>query len=142
MLAENEIIHRFREHGMFQGHELYLKVPIALNFLTTCQENNLAIIGVEGFLSNDEEGWIQPIMDYIEDYSDVEALNWEAYRNSCHQRARDFLCNLPSRPDLVINFVVVSQEEWPLSGPIEIVVPLSTQKEEFPQHTQARAADG
>jgi hypothetical protein len=52
MLSENETTGRFRKCGMFRGNELYLKVPIAFDFLATCQENNLAIIGVEGFIYN------------------------------------------------------------------------------------------
>jgi hypothetical protein len=53
MLSEDEIINQFRKHGMTRGAgSLYLKVPTAFDFLAMCQENNLAIIGVEGFIYN------------------------------------------------------------------------------------------
>lgn len=129
MLSENEIVNRFRHRGMTRGAgSLYLEIPIALDFLATCEANNLAIIGVEGFLYNDKKDTIQPIMDYIEDYSDIEAPHWKAYRNLCNQRCRDFLCHLPSKSEFVVNLVVISQAEWQQSAPIEIVVSSSAGK--------------
>lgn len=124
MLSENEIINRFRKHGLFRGNELYLAVPIALDFLAACQENNFAIIGIEGFIYHEEQNAIEAKLDYIADYSDVKAPNWEAYRDLCNQLAKAFLCHLPKRPDLLVNFVV-REEEWPLPGPRKILVPLS-----------------
>ena len=129
MLSENEIVNRFRNRGMTRGAgSLYLEIPIALDFLATCKANNLAIIGVEGFLYHNQKDTIQPIMDYIEDYSDVEGPNWKAYRNLCNQRCRDFLCHLPSKAGLVVNFVVISQAEWQQSALVEIVVSSSARK--------------
>jgi hypothetical protein len=123
MLSEDEIINQFRKHGMTRGAgSLYLKVPIAFDFLATCQENNLAIIGVEGFLYTEKTNKIMPVMDYIADYSDVEAANWEEYRNSCNRLCKDFLGRLPSRDDFVVNFVLFSREEWEHYEPIEIAV--------------------
>ena len=129
MLCEDEIINRFRKRGMFRGNELYLEVPVALDFWATCEENNLAIIGIEGFWYNAEKDSIQPIMDYIEDYSEFEASDWEAYRDRCNQLGKDFLRKLPSRADLVVNFVAVSREEWEQwEGPVEIFVSPSPRK--------------
>lgn len=128
MLSTAKIISRFRKHGIFRGNELYLKVPIARDFLATCQENNLAILGVEGFIYHEEIDAIESKLDYIADFSEVEAPNWEVYRNLCNQLCKDFLCHLPSRTDLVVNFSVLP-EEWPLSGPKEIVVQINPENQ-------------
>ena len=113
MLSEDEITNRFRKYGMTRGGgELYLEVPMALNFLTTCQENSLAVIGIEGFIYHRENGTIEAKMDYIADYSYVKAPSWEEYRDSCNQFSKDFLGHLPSKAGLVVNCVVLSQEEW------------------------------
>ena len=130
MLSENEIVNRFQKHGMIRGGgELYLEVPIAFNFLEACQENNLASIGIEGFLYDEEQNTIEAKMDYIADYSVLDAPNWEAYRDLCNRLSKDFLRQLPSRADLVVNFVAVSREEWEQwEGPIEIFVSPSPRK--------------
>ncbi len=113
MLSENEITNRFRQCGMTRGAgELYLELPIALDFLATCEENNLAVIGVEGFIYHEEKGSIEAKMDYIADYSDVKTPNWEQYRNLCNHLSKDFLGHLPSKAGLVVNLVVLSEEEW------------------------------
>ena len=113
MLSEKEITNSFRKHGMTRGAgELYLEVPSAFNFLTTCQENNLAVIGIEGFIYHKENGAIEAKMDYIADYSNMKTPSWEEYRDLCNQLSEDFLCHLPSKVELVVNLVVLSQEEW------------------------------
>lgn len=110
MLFENEIIDYFRKHGIFQGEELYLDIPTALKFLTVCEENDLAIMGIECFQYNG--GKIKPVLDQIADYSSAEAANWEEFRNLCNNSCKAFIYSLLTEDALVVNFTVLSQKEW------------------------------
>ena len=113
MLSEDEIIDRFREHGIFQnGGELYLRVPMALKFVEVCRGNDLAIIGFEGFSYDDDEGTIEPLFDQIADFSAVKASNWEKFRNLCNKYCKDIICGLSQKEGMVVNFTVLSQAEW------------------------------
>ena len=110
MLSENEIIAHFRQNGVFQGGELYLEIPTALKFLTRCDENDLAVIGVEGFQYRC--GKVKPLLDQIADYSSAKASRWEEFRDICNQSCKDFIFGLPQEEGLVVNFIILSQEEW------------------------------
>ena len=110
MLSENEIIEHFRKNGIFQGGELYLATPAALKFLTNCEENDLAVIGVEGFQYHC--GKVKPLLDQIADYSSAKASRWEEFRDVCNTSCKAFIFGLPQEEELVVNFTVLSQEEW------------------------------
>ena len=113
MLSEVEIINRFRKHGISQdGGELYLRVSMALKFVEVCQKNNLAIIGFEGFLYDDDEGTLEPLLDQIADFSTVQASHWEAFRNLCNKYCRNLIRGLSQKERMAINFTVLSRSEW------------------------------
>ncbi|MBI1928512.1 hypothetical protein HYR99_30250 [Candidatus Poribacteria bacterium] len=112
MLSETEIIDRFRQHGIFQDDgELYLRVPIALKFVEVCQENELAIIGFEGFYYDDEKETIEPLFDQIADFSALKASSWEEFRNLCNKYSKELIRELSPQERIVINFTVLSQAE-------------------------------
>lgn len=113
MLSETEIIDRFREHGIFQeGDELYLRAPMALKFVEVCQENELAVIGFEGFFYDDDEETIEPLLDQIADFSTVKAAHWEEFRNLCNTYSKKLIRGLSQKEGIVVNFTVLSQAEW------------------------------
>jgi hypothetical protein len=113
MLSETEIIDYFRKHGIFQDDgELYLRVPIALKFVEVCQENELAIIGFEGFFYDDEGRTIEPLLDQIADFSTVKATHWEEFKNLCNKYSKKLIRGLSQKEGIVVNFTVLSQAEW------------------------------
>lgn len=112
MLSETEIFERYRQHEIVQGGELYFSLPKAFDFLVECQENDIAVIGIEGFLCN--QGMIKPQLDMIADYSSASASGWQEYREMCNQYSQDFLENLTFRNGLIVSFVVLSEKEWEL----------------------------
>jgi len=84
--------------------------PQAFDFITSCQENNLAVIGIEGF--SYEGKMLKPQLDMIADYSWANARCWIEYRELCNQSAKDFLKHLRHRDRLVLSFVVLSEADW------------------------------
>ncbi len=110
MLSETDIWEKYSQQGIVQGGELYLSVPQALNFVADCQLNNLAIIGIEGFLYDRRK--IKPILEAIGDFSSAPKANWDSYREICDRAANDFLHQLDRVNKLVLNFVVLSEQEW------------------------------
>ncbi len=116
MLSEEEVFERYRKHSVVPrepGEEIYLALQTALEFVTTCQENDLAVLGIEGFLYS--EGMIHPQLDMIADYSpelgDDLPRRWKDYRDLCNDSASSFLPGREPRDDLMFSFVIVSQPE-------------------------------
>ena len=109
-MRSQEIYDQHSEYGVTQGGELYLDPARALDFVTACNDNDLAIIGIEGFLY--EQGTIVPQLDMIADFSSTKASNWQEYRTKCNRDAAAFLQRLTRSDNIVCSFVVVSQEEW------------------------------
>jgi hypothetical protein len=110
MLSEAEIFDRYCVVGTLRGCEIYLKIPEALNFIKDCQINELAIIGVEGFLLRD--GQLHPQIDIIVDYSSLNVSSWQEYVVTCNQSTQGVLSEFRDRQDLVINFVLLAEEQW------------------------------
>jgi len=110
MLSETDIWEKYSQQGIVQGGELYLSLPQAVNFVADCQLNNLAIIGIEGFLY--DRGKIKPIIETIGDFSSAPTANWNSYREVCDRAANDFLHQIDRVNGLVLNFVVLSEQEW------------------------------
>ncbi|MBO1347099.1 MAG: hypothetical protein EBE86_006755 [Hormoscilla sp. GUM202] len=50
MRSGADIWEKYWQQGIVRGGELYRSLPQALNFVPDCQLNNLAIIGIDGFL--------------------------------------------------------------------------------------------
>ena len=109
MTADEEMIERFRDRGILRGKELFLTPSTALEFLEACEENDLAILGIDTFLFK-EEG-IQILMDWIADYSLPEWTNWEECRSECYTSGKKFLADLPKKEGIRVSIVVLSQEE-------------------------------
>jgi len=112
LLSEEEIFESYRVRSPVAtrvGGELYLLLPVAFEFLETCRDNNLAVIGIEGFLY--EGGLIHPQMDLIADFSSPHgASSWTVFRESCHEACLRFLALVPK--DGLVSLVVMSEQEW------------------------------
>ncbi len=110
MLPAAQLIDAFRSRGVVQAGELYLGLTEALDLVSFCAKNDLAVVGVEGF--EHAAGTLTPQLDMIADCSGVEADAWQTFRESSNRCARAFLRSLPQRAGLVVNLTVLSEDEW------------------------------
>jgi len=110
MLSKDELLKEYQSQGIVSSSSLYLDLQTSFDFVNACSQNNLAVVGLEGFVYQD--GKLLPQLDLIADCSlDVELLDWSEYREQCNAHALNILQALPVREGLVINFVVVSKQE-------------------------------
>ncbi|MBC6421355.1 MAG: hypothetical protein GDA43_08500 [Hormoscilla sp. SP5CHS1] len=110
MLSETNILEQYSAQGFVLGGELYLSLPQAFNLIADCYQNNLAVIGIEGFIC--EKGMLEPQLDAIADFSSNNSDNWDSYRDICYQSSRNFLHQVHSLKGLVFSFVILSEKEW------------------------------
>jgi hypothetical protein len=113
-MREAEVFDRFAADGVITEYgELYLPKSRALDLIAVCQENDLAIIGIEGFIY--DAGKFVPQSDLIADYSTSRASrerDWIEYRDSCNTAAKHFVQSANSRENLYFTFVISSCEEF------------------------------
>ncbi len=109
-MTEEELLRQYKTRGIIRGRELYLNLPDATNFISDCQANNLAVVGIEGF--RESEGTITPDLNIIADYTDASPSDWDAFRNTCNSAAEQLIRSITTNGSLLINFVILSQTEW------------------------------
>ena len=102
---------RFSTAGISsEGGELYLSKDSALDFIRACQENDLAVIGLEAFLY--EDGKLIPQIDLIADYSSTISHSWESYKRACNGYSENFVNSVPLAGEVYFSFTVLSPEEY------------------------------
>ena len=110
MLTEHDLVVCFRTRGQIQGGELYLPLAAALDFLSACQENDIAVVGIEGF--TDAGGKKTPVLDCIADYSTTTADTWLDFCRLCNEASRKFLSMQASDKSMVFTLVTLTKDEW------------------------------
>lgn len=110
VLSEQQVIRQYQDAGFLRGNELYLEPKVALDFVATCEANELAVVGVEGFTLRNER--LIPRMDLIADWSSASAAKWDEYRRKCNQLSAAFVDRYQNEMDLVMNLTVLSKTEW------------------------------
>lgn len=110
MLQEKEILKRYEAQGFKSGNSLYLSTAYAIQFVQDCQNNNLSIIGIEGF--HRQENLLQPLLDKIADFSRVSADNWIEFQSRCNQLSLNFLQNSNVQGDILWDFTIIDTTEW------------------------------
>jgi hypothetical protein len=106
-VAPEEVIERYRGRGVCRGAELYFDGTVGEEIVRTCEEQDLAVIGVEGFELVGKE--IRPRLDLIADYSTDPRSPWTEFRSGCNRAALDFLRRAGS--DIRVIFCFVLQQE-------------------------------
>ena len=93
------------DNGFICGKNVY-------DYIEYCNENNLSVIGVEGFICN--EGEIKPDMDCILDLSELKVDNWEEYKKQSLKIVRDFLKQqeLSDKNDRQYDFVLLTKNDY------------------------------
>lgn len=111
MLTETQVFERFAPIGIAaEGGELYIPKQIASDFIDLCENNDLAVIGIEGLIY--EDGKFIPQLDLIADYSSLHPVSWTSYKGTCNSAARAFIASSKSPGDLYFSFVISSYDEF------------------------------
>ncbi|MGE5623919.1 MAG: hypothetical protein ACM3ZT_00005 [Bacillota bacterium] len=108
-LTESQIIDKFARDVVKRAGQVYFKEPAARSFVASCQVNDLAIVGIEGFTLT--ESATQPHLDMIADYSKFAAVRWEDYRDSLNEAATRFIVEV-QKPGIWFNFTVLTRKDW------------------------------
>jgi hypothetical protein len=103
-MSEESLIKEFNKRGKIVSGELVFNAQTALDFVDACESNDLAVIGVEGFIL--ESGGLRPQPNMIADYSSAEKSTWKQFRDLCNRSAKQFLRTISSKPGLVFSIVV------------------------------------
>ena len=110
MLTEHDLVACFRHRGQMQGGELYLPLSAALDFLSACQENDIAVVGIESL--QDVGGKKTPLLDCIADYSTTAADTWLDFCRLCNEASRKFLSMQAAATNIVFTLVTLTKDEW------------------------------
>jgi len=110
MNTEQQLYEKYRLLGIVSGEELVLPSRYAEQLVDSCEESNLAIIGIDGFTILN--GAIRPELGIIADFSSVQEGHWSKYRQRCNQAAKRFLSNFQHRDNLSFSFTMLNREEW------------------------------
>jgi hypothetical protein len=90
--------------------EIYFKEDSFIKLIELCCQNNIALIGIEGFEVDGEK--IIPVADLIADFSDADANSWDEYIKICNSSAKLFFDQVSKGSNLLFNFTLQSEEEW------------------------------
>lgn len=102
---------RYRDRGLQRGREVYLDAGTAAEYVRDCENENVAILGIEGFLLRGDD--LIPQMDLICDFSPRDSsLGWEQYRAQVNRDALTFLNGVNDRDALVFEFEVLVPEQY------------------------------
>ncbi|MBL8701508.1 MAG: hypothetical protein JNK67_24225 [Alphaproteobacteria bacterium] len=113
MKSETELFEEFRQHAFVTSAVgiPYLPAKQALALLDACEANDLAVIGLDGFVANLRAPRLEPRNDVILDSSRIEAPGWVEFRDRANAAAREMLRRHATVPDLVFEFVLRSRSE-------------------------------
>ena len=111
MLSEEEVLEQFRGKARLADGDIYLAQDDVSALVNVCQENDLAVLGLEGG-THDGKNFL-PNLDMILDCSlDGPLTTWEEKRDICNRSALDFLESLARPEDLLLIPVLMSREQW------------------------------
>lgn len=99
-----------RRRGIERGGEIYLTPESGIACIAVCQEDDLAVVGVEGFVI--DEGSTVPLIDQIADFSQLRAIDWSSFRNESNREAIEFINQLPRSVGLHVSLTLLSRGEW------------------------------
>lgn len=113
----SELIKEFSPPGIMRGGEFFLPYPKALAFIDECAKNNLANLGVEGFLLVPEKDQIMAKWDMIANFSEPlgKILPWEEKveysRLASHAFLKELIAEGKDIEKNVFNFCIVSDDK-------------------------------
>ncbi len=105
-----QVLDGFRRRGIIRGGELLLAPGDALELVSRCEASDLAVIGIEGMLVDDDH--TTPLQDLIADCSSVSATTWNEFRDVANACSRAFLARLPARQSLFVSLTAIGAIDW------------------------------
>lgn len=90
MNVEVDLLKKFNQKGVRYGVELIILKQFCEEFIASCEQADLAIIGIEGFYLN-ADGNIMPNLGEITDFSEINSENWYTYLQQCINASRKFV---------------------------------------------------
>lgn len=120
MPNKNSLLNDFsKSHPEAEPHggEIYLPFRLAEEFLGFCVKNDLAIVGIEGFLPTGKSGKI-PQLDMVIDFVRLEKFpkSWQEYCEYCTLESRRFFQQLTKEgknlEQYIFNYCVFEKEDW------------------------------
>ncbi len=108
-----------KNHPEAEPHEgeVYLPFQLADEFLHFCVENDLAVVGIEGFLPTGKSGKI-PQLDMVIDFVRLEKFpkSWKEYCKYCALESRRFFQQLVKEGKIleqcIFNYCVFEKGDW------------------------------
>jgi hypothetical protein len=113
LLTERQVLELYQRYAVVVASDgaPYLEFSRAMELIPTCQENDLAVLGIDGFIADRGERRLSPRGDVILDCSGIQAASWKEFRDKANGFAQEFLCEHKSEVDLVFEFVLWSEGE-------------------------------
>jgi hypothetical protein len=110
--AEKRLEEAFADRGLVSGGELYVAASAATTFLEACREESLAVLGIEAFTLTGEK--LRPDLDLIADFSSLIHASgaWDAIVAETVREALDFVDGAVAGLDRLLNFTLLSEEEF------------------------------
>ncbi len=96
----------------------YLPLLSGSELVDVCEEHDLAVLGIEGFLFDND--YVIPQMDLIGDFSPRGSEEaWPVLRRSCNRAAKFVIKEISGRDDVYLDFVVVCEHRWRELGSVK-----------------------
>jgi hypothetical protein len=101
---EKKIVKTLGDQVVESNDEYYIPYNLALKFIEKCEENSLMILGIDGFIINDN-GFL-PLLDYIADFSSLDKSGDKDKILRSIRSAKSFIAKCEERESLFFNFVL------------------------------------
>lgn len=111
-VAEDLLWQSFADVGTRRGGDSYLPASAAGAYVAACVQRSLAIVGVEVFRLDGVK--VRPDLGRIADFSSVltDEEGWDTIVRVAGASANRFIGQVPPEADVLMNFTLVSEEEW------------------------------
>jgi len=110
MLTPEEVERRFADRGEMHDGALCLQPADALECVQVCERNDLAVIGVDTFISDEDR--MVPQLHLVADFSTMSHDDWTAFRRFCNEETERFVSGLPDRDGLMITLSLAPAAAW------------------------------
>jgi hypothetical protein len=112
-MNEQDLFKFFGKLVVNSGDEYYFPINLAQEFISKCNQNDIAIIGIEGFEIKNTK--IIPHLEKIADFSSDTNASWFQFKKECNYEARKFVQHYERYRYLYLNFCLMTSAEWSAS---------------------------
>lgn len=112
-MESSEILEQFKkydERDKKENSELLLSPTRSLLFIDACTKNEIAILGIEGFIKEQQK--IIPRTDIIADFSSFDNIEWNEYLKKITFLAKQFILDFSNIPNILFHLVIKSKKDF------------------------------